>query len=105
MSGYAQTPVTLTLNPAQTTATAGGTLAGAPLSEQGAGSLTTYAEGPVNVVMSRNAITFTSAAVDLHVNGTWQPDIGGIAGSAPADTAGKVSLFVTTQVAPAWRYH
>lgn len=90
VSGLAQSPVTLSLDPVRSSATMGGHLIGIPIQEQGAGSLTTSATGPISGVMSRLAFTFTGGAADLSINGTWQPGIGGGGGSAPGDAG----LFV-----------
>ena len=93
VKSYGQTPVSLVIDGAQSSATIGGNLAGNTLLEQGPGSLTTTAEGSMDVVMSRQAVTFTAGDVDLNVNGVWAPGIGGVDGTAPGDAAGQVVIW------------
>lgn len=101
--------VTWTLNPSASSISVSGAVEGYPLEQQGAGSMTTTYSGPMNTVVSGafhtaalpNALQFSSASVDAAVNGTWQPGIGGVSGSAPGDygVLAHMGLFGTLYAA------
>jgi len=92
--------VTWTLNPSASSISVSGAVEGYPLEQQAAGSMTTTYSGPMNTVVSGpfhtaalpNALQFSSASVDAAVNGTWQPGIGGVSGSAPGDYGVKANM-------------
>ena len=74
-------------------ATLSGTVGAFPITQQGAGSLTTSFTGAVQVDLdlANNLITFMPAQEAVAQNtGNWQPLAGGNSGSAPADYGGRV---------------
>src|SRR5262245_7951490 len=91
-------PLVFTIDPAESQLTISGKVAGSDLKEQGAGSLTTKLGGTLQTDVTGSTIQFTGGSViDPEVNGTWEPGIGGAAGSAPADFAGKAGSFITAK--------
>jgi hypothetical protein len=72
------------------------------LQEQAPGSLVTTFEGTVQVDITRPNITVLSAGTNVFgdISGSWQPDVGGVAGSSPANYGGKGSIsFASALVA------
>jgi hypothetical protein len=88
------------LDPLQSEITLEGTLAGSSAGEQGPGSLTTKLAGTLMVEATPTTIHFPGGStLDAAENGTWEPDVGGASGSAPADFAGQASLPIGTGLA------
>ena len=82
-----------TLEPASSTLTMSGTVAGSPLQQQGPGSLTTTYAGTFLVQLTPNSVQFVAGGnADANVNGNWDPLPGGAAGTAPADYGFQFSL-------------
>jgi len=98
LSGRAQaTPEVFTIDSSQSQTTLSGNIAGYAISPQAAGSLTTTYSGSINADISGSTIQFTgSSAITAKTNGVWQPGIGGVSGSAPADCAGQASISIFT---------
>lgn len=89
-----------TIDPAQTSVVLSGSVSGNPLNPQGPGSLSNQFTGTLIVDVTPSTIQFSGGSlIDAFPNGTWQPLPGGGAGSAPADYAGTVNLFLVTGVA------
>jgi hypothetical protein len=91
--------VTFTLNQPASSLALSGTVAGAPITAQGPGSLTTTYSGAFvfsGIDLSGGTATFdsTSTALNAAVSGNWQPMTNGVAGSEPADYGGTASVFV-----------
>jgi hypothetical protein len=88
------------IDPERSTVTLSGNLAGFTIQEQGAGSLTSKLEGTVAVTADGTTIEFLSGpVVTVQDNGSWEPQVGGAPGKAPADFAGKASGFLISAVA------
>jgi hypothetical protein len=88
---------TFTIDPAQTSLVLSGNVSGNPLNPQGPGSLSNRLTGTLILDLTPSTIQFSGGSlIDAPTNGTWQPLPGGGAGSAPADYAGTVSLFLVT---------
>jgi hypothetical protein len=86
-------PVTFTLDPAQTSITVSGNVAGGTLQVQGTGGLTTTFTGSLLIDLANNSILVTPGSqIDAVTNGVWQPAAGGKPGSAPADFGGKAQV-------------
>ncbi len=65
---------------------------GKMIQEQGPGSLTTTYTGTIKTDRATSSIQFLSgSSVDANVSGNWQPLADGMAGSAAADYAGKIT--------------
>jgi hypothetical protein len=91
----------LTLNQPSSTLVATGTVATAPITQQGAGSLSTTYSGAVGVsTFNPGALTLsidsTSTSFTAAVSGNWAPMANGVAGTAPADYGGLANLTITT---------
>lgn len=86
--------VTFTLDTPNSVLTMSGNILGSTISAQGTGSLSTTYSGTISAQWTPGTILFTAAEADANVNGTWQPAVGGGAGSAAADYGGKVTLMV-----------
>jgi len=81
----AAAPITFSIDP-QSKITISGNVAGIPLQEQGAGSLTTTFSGSIIADVTGWSIKFTGGSqIDARTNGVWEPLPGGGPGSAPAD--------------------
>jgi len=90
-------PEVFTIDSSQSQTTLSGDIAGYTISAQGSGSLTTTYSGSINADISGSTIQFTgSSAIVAKTNGVWQPGVGGVTGSAPADSAGQVSISFLT---------
>jgi hypothetical protein len=95
-------PVTFTVDSTRSSVSLSGfltvPLAGEyPYQTQGAGSLTTSLGGGVIVELAPPGILFPGGSdVFMETNGTWAPAVGGGAGSAPANYAGKINPPSTT---------
>lgn len=89
----------LVIDPLRSQITLQGTILGNAVQEQGAGSLTARFGGFIRMDASGATIQFPGGSVvDAITNGVWEPNVGGTAGSAPADFAGQArSLFVTVK--------
>ena len=100
-------PVTFTIDPTRSSITLSGEvtipLAGTyRFQPQGAGSLTTTYTGTIPVELAPPGIRFPGGgAVQANTNGSWQPTVGGGAGSAPADYGLMISPPLTTGYAAA----
>ncbi len=93
-------PVVFTIDPAQSTITIDANIAGSKVQKQAGGddSLTTKFGGTIKAEVTSSSIQFTGGStVDAEVNGTWQPGVGGAAGSAPADFAGQAGSFIVAK--------
>ena len=65
----------------------------APFAEQSPGSLTTHYSGTVILDLTPPTIQFPGGSLMLaQTNGSWQPAAGGVAGSAPADYGGAMTI-------------
>jgi hypothetical protein len=65
------------------------------LTEQSPGSLTTHYSGTVQLDLTPPTIQFVGGSdIVAQNNGSWQPAVGGAAGSAPADYGGKLTIPV-----------
>lgn len=74
--------------------TIGGNVAGAPITQQGAGSLRTTYVGNILANLSPGTIEFVGGSGDANVTGSWQPLPDGSLGSAPADYGGKFKVLI-----------
>jgi hypothetical protein len=87
------------LVPAQSSLTLSGTINGSNISQQGAGSLTTTYSGTVAADWDLDArtIRFNSAgtAATAANSGSWQPNVGGGGGSAPANYGAQGSFSIS----------
>ena len=89
-------PVLFTVDSASSVITESGSITAngvtLPFAEQGTGSLSTHYAGTVLVNLTPPTLQFPGGSLILAItNGSWQPAPGGAAGSAPADSAGKIS--------------
>jgi hypothetical protein len=72
-----------------------GTAFGQPIQQQGPGSTTTTYHGTINVQLTPGSINLPGGSqVIANNSGSWQPMPGGIAGSAPANYGGQVTIPV-----------
>ena len=79
-------PVVFAVNTSSSQLTASGLLFGGPITNQGPGSLTTFFSGTINANLTGTNIQFTGGSlIAAQTNGIWQPAVGGVPGSAPAD--------------------
>jgi hypothetical protein len=79
-------PVVFTLVGSSSQLTASGTFLGGQLFEQSPGSLTTSFSGTINADLTVTNIHFTGGSlIAARTNGIWQPAVGGVPGSSPAD--------------------
>ncbi len=77
-----------------------GNVAGFPMQEQGAGSLTSHFAGTINVDLAADLIRFSGDSfLDAQVTGDWQPAVGGAAGNAPADYGARINAGLAQVVA------
>lgn len=91
-----------TVDPAQSRVAISGNALGAPLEEQGSGSLVTSYGGTLYVELSGGSIQFASGSrLTAKDSGSWQPLPDGSSGSASANYGGKAGDFFTTGVAAA----
>jgi hypothetical protein len=75
-----------TIDPNQSSLSITGSVAGTSFAQQGPGSLTTKYGGTIQATQTAGTIQFTgSSLITAQTNGSWQPLIGGDAGSAPAN--------------------
>src|SRR5262245_52072667 len=92
----AQLQGNLALQSGSSNVNAGGDALGTPVTQQGAGSLTTSYTGTIGVNtldLSGLQISFSSSTSFVAGNsGSWQPLSGGGAGSAPANYGGLIDL-------------
>jgi hypothetical protein len=96
ISAAATRGATFTVDPQQSSITLSGTVAGAPLSEQGPGSLTSRITGTLDASTSAGQLLIASGTLDFLTNGVWQPAAGGQPGSAPADFGANAQTFFGT---------
>lgn len=88
---------TFVLDTNQSVISISGSVAGATLSEQAPGSLTTHYEGTLQATVSGGNIQFTGGSlIEALTNGSWQPNADGSAGSQPADYGGQGSTGLAT---------
>jgi hypothetical protein len=67
----------------------------APITAQGLGSLVTSFAGTVDALVDASTIQFPGgSALGAHINGVWQPAVGGTSGSAPADYGGMARASI-----------
>ena len=79
-------PVVFTLVSSPSQITASGFLLGGQFSTQAPGSLTTSFSGTINADLTATNIHFTGGSLIVaETNGIWEPAVGGVPGSAPAD--------------------
>ena len=79
-------PVVFTLVGSSSQLTASGSFLGGQFSGQAPGSLTTSFSGTINADLTATTIQFTGGSlIAAQTNGIWQPAVGGIPGSGPAD--------------------
>ena len=94
--GLALAPATVdvfTLDTNQSSLTISGTVQGANLAQQGAGSLTTHYGGAIQVTQTASFIQFPGQSSIAAMNtGNWQPLADGSAGLAPANYGATVNL-------------
>jgi hypothetical protein len=82
-----------TLDTNQSSLTISGTVQGASLAQQGAGSLTTHYGGAIEVTQTASSIQFPGQSLIAAMNsGNWQPLADGSAGVAPANYGAAVNL-------------
>ena len=94
VSSLRAAPATYTLVPQQSTLILSGNLGGTPFQEQGVGSHTTTYAGTIKADYTGSTLQFLAGSlIDANVSGAWQPNVGGAAGSAPADY-GTMAGFV-----------
>ena len=85
---------TFQVDPTASSLTVSGTALGAPIQQQGPGSLTTTYRGPLLVQLAPGTIQFPGgSAVTANNSGNWQPLPGGASGSAPANYGGRVIIL------------
>lgn len=91
---------TFTLVQSQSSLFITGDVGGAGITPQGSGSLTTSYTGTIEVDLTDPVITFLGGSLIAGANsGTWQPGLGGVAGSAPANYGANVNGGLFTAVA------
>jgi hypothetical protein len=83
----------LSLLPASSSLTAGGSVSGVAVTQQGAGSLTTTYSGFTGIAsldLTANQMTINSSVTNVvaAISGNWAPQSGGAAGTAPANYGG-----------------
>jgi len=72
-----------------------GTLGSAAFQQQGSGSLITKISGTIKADVTSSNITFVGGSAIAALNsGNWQPGLGGVAGSAPANYGLKVNVYI-----------
>jgi len=82
-----------TLDTNQSSLTISGTVQGASLAQQGAGSLTTHYGGAIEVTQTASSIQFPGQSLIAAINsGNWQPLADGSAGLAPAGYGASANL-------------
>jgi hypothetical protein len=82
-----------TLDTNQSSLTISGTVQGASLAQQGAGSLTTHYGGAIEATQTVSSIQFTGQSLVAAMNtGNWQPLDDGSVGVAPANYGASVNL-------------
>jgi hypothetical protein len=93
------TTTTFALDPPNSSLTLSGTINGRTISQQGPGSLTTTYSGTVstNWDLDARTIQFNSAGsvVTAANSGSWQPNVGGGSGSAPANYGAMASFSIS----------
>jgi hypothetical protein len=88
-------PKTFTLDATNSSLTISGTLGGAAFQQQGPDSLKTMISGTIKAEVTSSNITFVGGSlIAALTNGSWQPGLGGAAGSAPADYGVKVTVYI-----------
>ncbi len=88
-------PETFTIDPARSSITLSGNVAGATLLEQAAGSLTTPFSGSLQMDVTPTGVQFTGGSSVVPVEAhNWEPGRSGVAGSAPASYGAKASLVI-----------
>jgi hypothetical protein len=91
---------TFALDATNSSVSISGTLAGVAFQQQGTGSLTTKYSGTIKADVTSSNITFVGGSAIVGLNsGTWQPGLGGVAGSAPANYGVKVNVLLITAMA------
>ncbi|HZL13274.1 MAG TPA: hypothetical protein VFC85_03950 [Verrucomicrobiae bacterium] len=85
---------TFTIDTSQSQISLSGTIAGFTLVPQGSGSLTNSYTGSIKALVSGSTIQFTgSSAITATTNGSWQPALGGVNGSAAGNYGGQISIY------------
>lgn len=95
----AAVPVVFTVDSTNSTFTQSGSVTSGgitmPILEQGPGSLTTHYSGTVLANLTPPLLQFPGGSLVVALtNGIWQPAAGGAAGTAAADSAGKITYSV-----------
>ena len=94
--GLALAPATadvFSLDPNQSSLTISGTVQGANLAQQGAGSLTTHYGGVIQATQTASSIQLPGqSSIEAMNTGNWQPLADGSAGLAPANYGALVNL-------------
>jgi hypothetical protein len=86
---------TFTLDATNSSLSISGTLGSAAFQQQGAGSMTTKIGGTIKADVTSSNVTFVGgSAIAAMTNGNWQPGVGGVSGSAPANFGVKVNVYV-----------
>jgi hypothetical protein len=86
---------TFTIDPAQSSITISGTVAGGTIKEQGAGSLTTKFAGTIRAEVNNAAIQFSGGSqISAQNNGNWAPAANGATGTAPANYGGIATVVI-----------
>jgi|GEM_PF-6731620 len=95
-------PAVFVLDAPQSALAISGTVGGAPLQQQGPGSLTTTYAGNFLINLTPQSVQFmTGGAADANTNGNWDPLPNATAGTAPADYGAQFSqgFFGTARLA------
>lgn len=82
------------IDSAQSQISLAGSIKGINFAPQGTGSLTATYQGNVNATLSGTTLQFTGSSTIAAIDsGNWQPGAGGVAGTAPADYGGEISIL------------
>ncbi|HYE30119.1 MAG TPA: hypothetical protein VEH27_01705 [Methylomirabilota bacterium] len=93
ITAFASRGATFQIDPARSSITMSGTLAGFTIQEQAPGSLQTRFEGPIQANVTPTSITFPGGSVvDAQTNGSWQPLPGGMNGRDWADYGAQATI-------------
>jgi len=91
---------TFALDATNSSVSISGSFAGTAFQQQGTGSLTTKYSGTIEADVTSSNITFIGGSAIVGLNsGNWQPGLGGVAGSAPANYGMKETVLLTTVMA------
>jgi hypothetical protein len=94
-------PVVFTLVSSSSQLAASGFFLGGQFSQQAPGSLTTSFSGTINADLTATTIQFTGGSlIAAQTSGIWQPAVGGVPGSDPADFGGTNNANLGSGGAP-----